>query len=212
MSSAHLLAYIAAVVVVIAIPGPSVLFTISRALTVGRQAAIFTVIGNAAGCCLQVAAISFGLGALLAKAAVVVTILKLAGAVYLVILGIQAIRHRHAMAEALAANVPPVRPVRAIRDGALVGSTNAKTTVFFVVALPEVVGPGGGLPVPLQMLIIGAMFPAIALLLDSIWAIAAGTVREWFARSPRRMAAIGGAGGMVMIGLGIGAAATGRHD
>jgi threonine/homoserine/homoserine lactone efflux protein len=85
--------------------------------------------------------------------------------------------------------------------------------VFFVVGLPEFTSSAPGhLPVPAQMLILGALFPVIALVLDSVWATAAGTARQWFARSPRRLALVGGTGGLVMIGLGISLAATGRNE
>src|ERR1044072_5744167 len=89
----------------IAVPGPSVLFTISRALTVGRRAALLTVAGNELGVCVQVAAVAFGVGAVLERSAQVLVAVKLAGAAYLVFLGVQAIRHRGSMAEALAARV-----------------------------------------------------------------------------------------------------------
>jgi threonine/homoserine/homoserine lactone efflux protein len=105
------------------------------------------------------------------------------------------------------------RALRAIRDGFAVGVTNPKSIVFFVVALPEfTTRTAGHWPVPLQMLILGAVFPAIALFLDSGWAAIAGTAREWLVRSPRRLALIGGTGGLVMIGLGVSLAATGRKD
>jgi threonine/homoserine/homoserine lactone efflux protein len=147
------------------------------------------------------------------RSAEIFAIVKWAGAAYLVYLGVQAIRHRQSMAEALAATVAPVRPRRAVRDGFVVGATNPKSIVFFVVALPEFTDSAAGhLPVPVQMLILGALFPAIALVLDSAWAAVAGTARQWFARSPRRLALIGGAGGLVMIGLGVSIAATGRKD
>jgi threonine/homoserine/homoserine lactone efflux protein len=206
-------AFAAVVTVVIAIPGPSVLFTISRALTVGRRAALLTVAGNEIGLCVQVAAVAFGVGAVLERSAEVVAAIKLAGAGYLVYLGVQAIRHRRSMAGALAAKVTPVRPLRAIRDGFVVGAANPKTIVFFVVALPEVTTTAPGhLPVPMQMLILGALFPAIALVLDSGWAAVAGTARQWLVASPRRLALIGGTGGLVMIGLGVSLAASGRKD
>jgi threonine/homoserine/homoserine lactone efflux protein len=81
------------------------------------------------------------------------------------------------------------------------------------VALPDFTTSGPGhLPIPAQMLILGALFPVIALVLDSLWAVIAGTAREWFARSPRRMDLIGGTGGLVMIGLGVSLAATGRKN
>jgi threonine/homoserine/homoserine lactone efflux protein len=211
--ASHVLAFAAVVTVVIAIPGPSVLFTISRALTVGRRAALLTVVGNELGLCVQVVAVAFGVGAVVERSAQVITVVKLAGAVYLAFLGVQAIRHRRSMAEALAAKVTPVRPWRAIRDGFVVGAANPKTIVFLLVGLPEFTTTGPGhLPVPAQMLILGALFPVIALVLDSAWAAIAGTGRQWLVGSPRRLALIGGTGGLVMIGLGVSIAATGRKD
>ena len=133
----HVLAFAAVVSVVIAIPGPSVLFTISRALTVGRRAALLTVAGNELGLCVQVVAVAFGVGAVLERSAQILTVVKFAGAAYLVFLGVQAIRHRTSMAEALAARVQPVTPLHAIRDGFVVGVANPKSIVFFVVGLPE---------------------------------------------------------------------------
>jgi threonine/homoserine/homoserine lactone efflux protein len=150
-------------------------------------------------------------GAVVERSAQVITVVKLVGAVYLVFLGVQAIRHRRSMV--LAARVTPVRPLRAIRDGFAVGVANPKTIVFFVVGLPEFTTTAPGhLPVPAQMLILGALFPVIALVLDSGWAAVAGTARQWLVASPRRLALIGGTGGLVMIGLGVSVAATGRKD
>jgi threonine/homoserine/homoserine lactone efflux protein len=209
----HVLAFAAVVTVVIAIPGPSVLFTISRALTVGRRSALLTVVGNELGLCVQVVAVAFGVGAIVERSAEILTAVKLAGAVYLAYLGVQAIRHRRSMAGALAARLSPVGPWRAVRDGFVVGVANPKSIVFFVAVLPEfTTAAAGHLPVQAQMLILGALFPAIALVLDSAWAALAGTARQWLVRSPRRLALIGGAGGLVMIGLGISLAATGRKD
>ena len=211
--ASHVLAFAAVVIVLVAIPGPSVLFTVSRALTVGRRAALLTVTGNELGLCVQVVAVAFGVGAVVQRSAQVITVIKLAGAVYLAFLGVQAIRHRRSMAEALAARVTPVRPLRAIRDGFVVGVANPKTIVFFVAGLPEFTTTAPGhLPVPAQMLILGTLFPVIALVLDSAWAAIAGTARQWLVGSPRRLALIGGTGGLVMIGLGVSIAATGRKD
>jgi threonine/homoserine/homoserine lactone efflux protein len=132
----HVFAFAAVVTVLIAVPGPSVLFTISRALTVGRRSALLTVVGNEIGLCVQVVAVAFGVGAVVERSAEVLTAAKLVGAAYLVYLGAQAIRHRKSMAEA----------------------------------------------------------------------------RQWFSSSPRRLALIGGTGGLVMIGLGVSVAVTGRKD
>jgi threonine/homoserine/homoserine lactone efflux protein len=213
MGAGQLLAFAAVATVLIAIPGPSVLFTVGRALTVGRRAAMFTVLGNELGGLAQVVAVAFGVGALVERSAQIFAIVKWTGAAYLVYLGVQAIRHRRSMAEALGTRVPPVRRWRAVRDGFLVGATNPKTIVFLTIALPQFTGrTTGHLPVQAQMLILGALFPAIAFVLDSVWAAAAGTARQWFTGSPRRLALIGGTGGLAMIGLGVSVAATGRKD
>jgi threonine/homoserine/homoserine lactone efflux protein len=154
-----------------------------------------------------------GRPAVLERSAQLVTAVKLAGAAYLVYLGVRAVRHRKAVAEALAAEVRPVTPLRAVRGGFVVGLANPKSIVFFVAALPEFTSDAPGhLPVPAQMLILGALFPVIALVLDSLWATIADTARKWLVRSPRRLAMIGGSGGLVMIGLGISVAGTGRKD
>lgn len=209
--TSNLLAFAAVVVVIVAIPGPSVMFTISRALTVGRRATLMTVVGNAVGVFVQVVGVAFGLGALLARSAAVHTAIQYAGAAYIVFLGIQAIRHRRSFAEALGGRRAAVTSRRAMRDGFIVGVTNPKTIAVLVAATPAFVAPAAG-PMWLQLLVLGSLFPVIALVLDSVWAIAAGTAREWFARSPKRMAAVGGVGGIVMIGVGIDLALTGRAD
>jgi threonine/homoserine/homoserine lactone efflux protein len=209
----HLLGFAALAAVLIAIPGPSVLFTVSRALTTGRRSALYTVAGNELGLAVQVTAVAFGAGAVVERSAEIFTIVKWAGAAYLCYLGVQAIRHRHSMAEALAVRITPVRPLRALRDGLMIGATNPKTIVFFVISLPAFADrTPGHMPFQAQMLIVGALFPVIALVLDSAWAAAAGTVRQWLARSPRRLALVGGAGGLAMIGLGVSDIATGRKD
>jgi threonine/homoserine/homoserine lactone efflux protein len=209
----HLAVFAALAAALSAIPGPSVLFTISRALTAGRRAALFSAAGNELGLCAQVVAVAFGAGALVERSAEVFMAVKCAGAVYIVYLGVQAIRHRRSMAEALAARVSPVPPLRALRDGFMVGAANPKTIVFFVITLPEFTSQAAGhLPVQAQMLIVGALLPVIALAVDSVWAVAAGTARQWFTQSPRRLAMIGGTGGLVMIGLGVSLAATGRKN
>jgi threonine/homoserine/homoserine lactone efflux protein len=205
----HLLAFVIASAAVIAVPGPSVLFTITRSLTLGRQAGVATVAGNAAGVYLQVIAVAIGLGAVVERSATLFTVIKLAGAAYLVFLGVQAVRHRYALRDALGQSVDPKSLRRILRDGVVVGLMNPKSIVFFAAVLPQFVDPSAG-AVPQQLLLLGAMFVGLALVLDSAWAVAAGTARAWLVRSPRRLELIGGAGGVTMIGLGVGLALSGR--
>lgn len=197
----------------VVIPGPSVLFTISRALTTGRRSALLTVVGNAVGVYAQVVAVAFGLGAVVMASSTVFTAIKLVGAVYLVYLGVQAIRHRADLHATLhtGADSGDHASVSVLRDGFVVGFANPKTIVFLAALLPQFVDAGRG-AVPQQMLILGICIPAFGLVFDSIWALAAGSARSWLARSPRRLAAVGGTSGLVMIGLGGSLALTGRKD
>ena len=207
----HLLAFTITAMVLIAIPGPSVLFTVSRAISLGRVAGVATVAGNTVGAFTQVVAVAFGLGPLVERSVALFTVLKLAGAAYLVYLGVQAIRHRQSLAEALGAEVERKTAARLVIDGFTVGVTNPKVIVFFAAMLPQFVDRQAG-GVPMQIIMLGAIFAGIALISDSAWALAAGTARAWLASSPRRLALIGGAGGLAMIGIGTRLAFAGRPD
>ena len=207
----HLLAFTITALVLIAIPGPSVLFTVSRALSLGRVAGVATVAGNTVGAFTQVVAVAFGLGPLVERSVALFTVLKLAGACYLIYLGVQAIRHRRSLAEALGAEVERKTAARLVVDGFTVGVTNPKVIVFFAAMLPQFVDRQAG-DVPMQIIMLGAIFAGIALISDSAWALAAGTARAWLASSPRRLALIGGAGGLAMIGIGTRLALSGRPD
>jgi threonine/homoserine/homoserine lactone efflux protein len=197
--------------IIILIPGPSVLFTVSRAIVLGRLAGVATVAGNTVGAFTQVLAVAFGLGPLIERSILAFTVLKFAGAGYLVFLGVQAIRHRHSLAESLGATVEQKTVARIVVDGFTVGVTNPKVIVFFSAILPQFVDRQGG-DVPGQIVVLGAVFAGVALLSDSGWALAAGTVRAWLSRSPRRLAMLGGAGGLAMIAIGTRLAFTGRND
>jgi threonine/homoserine/homoserine lactone efflux protein len=199
----HLLAFALIAFALIIVPGPNVLFIISRSLMLGRTAGVGTALGGQIGVYVQVAAVE--------RSVAVFTVLKLAGAAYLVCLGVQALRHRRSLAAALGAQAEPKKIGRILRDGFLVGVTNPKAIVFFVAVLPQFVDRSAG-HVPTQMLLLGAIFMAIAVVCDSTWALAAGTARAWLSRSPRRMEIIGGTGGLVMIGIGASLAVSGRSD
>jgi threonine/homoserine/homoserine lactone efflux protein len=201
-TTAQLLAFFAASVVFIALPGPSVLFAIGRALTVGRRDALLSVTGNALGLLVQVACVAIGLGALVEASATAYTVLKLVGAGYVIYLGIQAIRHR---ADARLALTSPdkVRPSgqwRAVSAGFVVGATNPKTMVFFAAFLPQFMNDAA--PATPQLLFLGLLFSVLALCQDSILALLAGQARTWFSRSPKRLDHLSVAGGVTMVGLG----------
>ncbi|HEX6454557.1 MAG TPA: LysE family translocator [Trebonia sp.] len=209
--TSHLLAFAITAWLIIVVPGPSVLFTVSRAIALGRFAGVATVAGNTVGAFMQTVAVAFGLGPLVERSVLLFTVLKLAGAGYLIFLGVQAIRHRHSLAEALTATVERKSAARIVLDGFTVGATNPKVIVFFAAILPQFTDRQAG-HVPMQIVVLGAVFAAIALLSDGAWALAAGTARAWFTRSRRRLELIGGTSGLVMIGIGLRLALTGRRD
>ncbi|MEJ8652393.1 LysE family translocator [Streptomyces sp. MS1.AVA.3] len=213
VSTDRLLAFAAMSLLVIVIPGPSVLFVIGRALAHGRRTALATVLGNVLGSYLLVAAVALGLGSLVEQSAAVFLAVKLAGAAYLVFLGVQAFRHRKDMKMGAVDKSGQLArgDLRTIADGILVGVTNPKGIVFFAAVLPQFVDhAAGGLPA--QMLILGLVPICIGLITDTVWGLTASAARHWFARSERRLSMIGGAGGFAMIGLGVTVAATGRAD
>jgi threonine/homoserine/homoserine lactone efflux protein len=205
----HLLAFVVIAVVLILVPGPSVLFVITRSLTLGRRAGLATVLGNAAGVYVQVVAVALGVGALVQESIHVFTAIKLVGAAYLVYLGVTTFRHRRELMAALGAPVERKLARRILGDAFVVGVFNPKVIVFFMAILPQFVDRSAG-SVGVQLLALGAVFCLIALVCDSMWALAAGAARAWLVGSPRRLAAIGGTGGVVMIGLGAGVALSGR--
>ncbi|MGN6325609.1 LysE family translocator [Pseudolysinimonas sp.] len=196
-----LLTFSLASLILIAIPGPAVLFVVGRSLALGRRGGLLSVIGNELGAVPLLAMVALGVGTIVAESVPVFTAIKIAGAAYLVWLGVQAIRHRkQGMDGADEVGRPPARSFTLIRQGFVVGVTNPKTMVFFVAVLPQFVDLRAG-AVPVQLVVLGLVFLLIACLCDSVWALAASTARGWFARSPKRLAAIRATGGGMMIGL-----------
>ncbi len=207
----HLLAMSLVALVIIAAPGPSVLFVISRGVSLGRKAALATVVGNEVGLLTQVVTVAFGLGAIVAYSVAVFTVIKLVGAGYLVYLGVRTLRQRHDLVAALNATASPTRTRRILLDGVVVGMTNPKSLLLFGAILPQFADPAVG-HLPLQLLVFGMVCVGIALVCDASWALLAAAARSWLGRSPRRLSALGGTAGVIMIGLGAQLALTGRRD
>jgi threonine/homoserine/homoserine lactone efflux protein len=211
VSGGQVAAFALASLVLIVIPGPGVLFVIGRALAHGRGTALASAAGHATGNAIVAVCVALGVGTIVERSATVFTAIKLAGAVYLIWLGIQAFRRRGALADVLASAAEPRGTVRAAREGFVVGVTNPKAVILFAAVLPEFVNRAAG-HTPAQMLILSAIAIVIGLTSDSCWALISSTVRSWFAKSPRRLALVGGAGGLAIIGLGITLLLTGPKD
>jgi threonine/homoserine/homoserine lactone efflux protein len=208
---AELLSFMGAAFVIIVVPGPSVLFVISRGVALGRRAALATVLGNALGALVMAILVSFGLGAVITKSIVVFNIVKWVGAGYLVFLGVKAFRNRKELSAMLDVDALAGSDWKIVREGFVVGITNPKVLIFFGAVLPQFVHRDRG-SVPLQMIVLALIFNAIALISDGAWGLLAGSVRSWFSGSPTRLEVIGGVGGLAIAGLGIRLALTGRHE
>lgn len=211
-SQSALFAFALASLVLVVVPGPSVLFVVGRSLTLGRIHGLLSVLGNGLGAAPLVVAVAVGVGAVVADSIVLFTAVKLLGAAYLIYLGVQAVRHRRGgIGQDETDGGAPTSPLMSLRQAFVVGVTNPKTIVFFAAALPQFVDPGSG-NIATQMMILGVVFISVALLTDSVWAIAAGSARAWFASSPRRLATVRATGGAMMVGLGVGLAFTGNKS
>lgn len=201
---ANLLAFSVAAFLLIILPGPSVLFVIGRSLALGRIGGLLSVVGNAVGIFTIAVAVAFGVGAIIEQSIVAFTVVKIAGGAYMIYLGIQAIRHRHRVAEHTMAGVTHRGHLRTLVEGFLVGVSNPKAVVFMIAILPQFVDHRSG-NLPLQLIILGLVFITIGLLSDGVWALSAGAARDWFARSPKRIAKLSATGGVMMIGIGVAA-------
>ncbi|CAB4370251.1 MAG: LysE family translocator [Actinobacteria bacterium] len=195
--------YIVAAMVIILAPGPSVLFVIARAIAWGRKTAVFTVAGNVTGAFALSTLVAIGLGPILQKSDLAYAAIQWGGGLYLMFLGVDAIRHRRVHAEDMR-NQGDIAPgiARSMRDGFWVGALNPKGLVFYAAILPQFVDREKG-NVALQLIFLGAIFSILAFISDGSWGLLAGTARQWLATDPKRLEKLRATGGTVMIILGI---------
>jgi threonine/homoserine/homoserine lactone efflux protein len=207
----HLAAFLVTVYVVILIPGPSVIFIVSRGIALGRRAALATVLGNSGGFATLLLVVSLGLGAIIERSDALFVTLKLIGAAYLVYLGLRNIRDRKGLAGLLrVGEITPKPMARIVREGYVVGVTNPKGLIIFTAILPQFIDRSQG-HATLQLLTLGAICIGLAMLSDGAWALGSGSARAWLGRSPRRLERLSATGGVMLVGLGAGLAATGRQ-
>jgi len=189
--------------VIILAPGPSVLFVIARAIAWGRKTAVFTVAGNVTGAFFLSTFVAFGLGPILQRSELAYTAVQWGGGLYLVYLGVDAIKHRvmHASDMKNQGDVAPsIR--RSMRDGFWVGALNPKGLVFYAAVLPQFIDRDRG-NITAQLILLGAIFSILAFISDGSWGLLAGTARQWLATDPKRLEKLRATGGSIMIILGI---------
>jgi threonine/homoserine/homoserine lactone efflux protein len=205
-----LLLFSTAALILLVIPGPSVLYVVARSLDQGRKAGLASTSGISTGTLAHVVAATLGLSALLLSSATAYSVVKYAGAAYLFYLGIKKFRERPTIdTKETQVQALPLRRVYA--QGVLVEALNPKTALFFFAFLPQFANPARG-QVSLQFLTLGMLFTLLGFTSDSIWALTAGSAAGWlrrnrsFSRNQRYIS------GTVYLGLGMATAVSGsRH-
>jgi threonine/homoserine/homoserine lactone efflux protein len=206
MPAAHtLVAFALVAAAFVAIPGPSNLYVMARGIQSGASAAVAGAAGNATGAMTYVAATAAGLSAVIASSQIVFAGLHYAGAAYLCWLGIAALRSPAAEAPRVAGNGSLWR---SYRQGAFVELGNPKVALFFLALFPQFVDRGAG-HAALQVLVLGVIFVALGFVSDSLYALGSGRLSRWLARRPKRYRRQQRATGLLYLGLGGWAAASG---
>lgn len=192
-----LLTFIITVAVIVAVPGPSVMFIVSRAITAGRPAGLAAAAGNTAGLTVQGILAALGLGTLISRVPVLYTVIQIVGALYLLVMGARMLCNRELVTTGGAEETGDVRR-NAARQGFVVGMTNPKIIVFFAAVLPQFIDRSRGYIV-VQMLVLLASFSVLSLCSDSTWGIAGSSLRKWNESSPARIERLIGAGGLCIM-------------
>jgi threonine/homoserine/homoserine lactone efflux protein len=196
-----------AALALLVIPGPAVLYIVAQSVERGRVAGLVSMLGIQVGALVHVAAAALGLSALLVQSAVAFSIVKYAGAAYLVYLGLRKLLAREPLQ--VGAGRPPKALGRLFRQGIVVNVLNPKTALFFFAFLPQFVDPDAG-SVGLQIGLLGLLFVAIAIVSDGAYAVAAGTAAQWLRGRRGFMEAERWVSGTVLVGLGVTTALSGQ--
>jgi len=202
--------FVGAAIALLLTPGPAVLYIVTRSIDQGRLAGLVSVLGICTGTTVHVVAATLGLSALLVESALAFTVVKYAGAAYLIGLGVQTLLRRDAPpAAAASAQRTALGPIFA--QGVVVNVLNPHTALFFFAFLPQFVDPARG-HVPAQMLALGVLFVLLSMTTDSGWAIAAGTAGNWIRHHPRFTRGQRYVTGSALIGLGAVTAFAGSRN
>jgi threonine/homoserine/homoserine lactone efflux protein len=195
-----LLLFAGATLLLIAIPGPSVLYIVAQSVEHGRKAGLVSVAGVHAGSLVHIGAAAVGISSLLVSSATAFAFVKYAGAAYLIYLGLQRFREP---AKLLEADEMPAAPLgRLFKRGIIVNVLNPKTAIFFLALLPQFIDPHAGSAF-LQVIALGIVWLFVAGAGDSVWALVAGTLGGWLRKRRRAAQAEKYSSGSILVGLGM---------
>lgn len=200
LAFSNIIAFCIASAILIAIPGPSVLYIIARSTEQGRKAGLISVAGIETGTMVHVCAAALGLSALLMSSALAFSLLKYAGAVYLIWLGIKKFSEKQTTSEVTLR--PQESMSRIYWQGAVVNILNPKTALFFFAFLPQFIEPAKG-HISLQVFLLGSIFAIIAWISDTMYALAAGSLSAWLRKKPAYMKIQAYLSGAIYLLLGV---------
>jgi threonine/homoserine/homoserine lactone efflux protein len=204
--SSSLLLFVSTALVLLAIPGPAVLYVTSRSIGQGRSAGFVSALGIGVGTLVHAAAAAVGLSALLMSSAIAFSAVKYLGAGYLIYLGVQKLRREESLAPSEEA--PRTKLSRVFGQGIVVNILNPKAALFFFAFLPQFVAASRG-HVALQILLLGTLFAAMGITSDSLWALFAGTIARRLNRNSRWNRTQRYVSGGLLISLGVATALAG---
>lgn len=206
LSAADLATLVLAAAAILVLPGPSVVHVVTRAVAGGRRDALLAVVAVGVGLLVQVVAVAAGLGVLVARSATAESVVRAIGAIALVVLGVRAFRARGTLAAAATASDDGTSG-RVLREGVVIGASNPKRLLLLVALLPSYTADDGW-PAATQLLVLGLLVAAVALICDAAWALGGAVAGARLRTSRRRVELLGAAAGAVMVGLGVRLALT----
>jgi threonine/homoserine/homoserine lactone efflux protein len=206
-SHSSLLFFVTAAAILLAIPGPAVLYIVSRSIGQGRNAGFVSAFGIGVGTLIHTAAAAVGLSALLVSSATAFGVVKYLGAAYLIYLGIQKFRNPESLASS--PDAPRTTLTRVFTQGIVVNVLNPKTALFFFAFLPQFIDPNRG-HVATQILSLGILFACMGTASDCVWAAFSSSVAGWLRGNPRWMRKERYVSGGILISLGVATAFAGH--
>jgi threonine/homoserine/homoserine lactone efflux protein len=206
-SHSQLLFFLSAAALLLAVPGPAVLYIVGRSIGQGRNAGFVSALGIGVGTLIHTGLAAIGLSTLLVSSATAFSVVKYLGAAYLVFLGIQRIRSRESLAAS--SNAQRTTLARVFGQGIVVNVLNPKTALFFFAFLPQFIDPSRGY-VAVQILSLGVLFACMGTASDTIWAFFSSSVAGWLRANPRWMRNERFVSGGILISLGLATAFTGH--
>jgi threonine/homoserine/homoserine lactone efflux protein len=204
----QLLFFVTTAAILLAIPGPAVLYIVGRSVGQGRNAGLVSALGIGVGTLIHTAAAAVGLSALLVSSATAFSVVKYLGAAYLVYLGVQRLRSKESLAAASDTAAPRVTLARVFSQGIVVNVLNPKTALFFFAFLPQFIDPARG-HVATQILSLGILFASMGTASDCLWALFSGSVAGWLRNNQRWMRNERYVSGGILISLGLATAFVG---